>query len=207
MPEAEATSVEKEPAVEPTPSRAAAVESELDETATGAILGRTTLGQIHAELPLTEVPGWISPVPGNVGTKARGKLSADQWHILCVIHLPIILIRKWAPKGGRYTAILDNYMCLVTEVVVGSLLEMSEEAISMYESASLAYLKTAKELYGISLTPNQHNSLHIPFFLRLFGPLHSIRTFFSERMNYLLQQHNTNLKFGLSLSHSQTIRE
>ena len=90
-------------------------------------------------------------------------------------------------------------MHLVTEVVVGGLLEMTEDAIALYENASLEYLRTARELYNITLTPNQHNSLHIPAFLRHFGPLHSIRTFFSERMNFLLQRQNTNLKFGESV--------
>lgn len=156
--------------------------------------------RIHSELSSTELPSWINPVPRNVGTAARGKLSADQWHIFCVVNLPIILIRMWAPQGGRYKEMLDNFMNLVTEVVIGSLLEMSEEAITVYETAATAYLKTAQQLYDITITPNQHNSLHIPFFLRHFGPLHSIRTFFSERMNYLLQRQNTNLKFGSSTS-------
>ncbi|KAH9856328.1 hypothetical protein C2E23DRAFT_686505, partial [Lenzites betulinus] len=162
----------------------------------GTVLGRTMLGRIHAELPFTELPSWVDRVPTNVGTKARGKLSADQWHILCVINLPIILIRIWGRQGGRPKQMLDNFMDLVTEVVIGGMLEMSEEAIKVYEEAALRYLRTARELYNINITPNQHNSLHIPFFLRLFGPLHSIRTFFSERMNYLLQRNNTNMRFG-----------
>ncbi|KAI9059822.1 hypothetical protein FKP32DRAFT_1535489, partial [Trametes sanguinea] len=160
------------------------------------VFGRNMMARIHEEIPRTEVPSWINPVPNNVGTKTRGKLSADQWHIFCVVNLPVILIGHWAPQGGRFLDMLNNYMHLVTEVVVGSLLEMSEEAIALYETSALEYLKTAKELYDISVTPNQHNSLHIPFLLRLFGPLHSIRAFFTERMNYLLQQQNTNLKFG-----------
>nr|VWO99119.1 Zn(2)-C6 fungal-type domain-containing protein [Ganoderma boninense] len=161
-----------------------------------AILGRHTLSFIHEQLPLTELPSWINPVPRNVGTTARGKLSADQWHILCIVHLPIILIRKWAPQGDLFKRMLDNYMNLVTEVMMGSLLEMSAEAISTYETAAYDYLDGAQSLYDFQLTPNHHNSLHIPFFMRYFGPLHSIRTFFSERMNYLLQRQNTNLKFG-----------
>ena len=88
-------------------------------------------------------------------------------------------------------------MDLVTEVVIGGLLEMSESLIQLYEEVSLRYLQTAKKLYDISITPNQHNSLHIPYFLRLFGPLHSIRTFFSERKNLDLQSENTNMKFGM----------
>ncbi|PIL32244.1 hypothetical protein GSI_05489 [Ganoderma sinense ZZ0214-1] len=167
-----------------------------DAVPSGPILGRSMLEAIHAALPLTELPSWVSAVPVNVGTKARGKLSADQWHVFCVVNLPVILVRLWGQRGPIYQKMLNNYMQLVTEVVVGSLLEMSEEATVLYEKSALEYLTTARELYNITLTPNQHNSLHIPAFLRHFGPLHSIRTFFSERMNYLLQRQHTNLKFG-----------
>ncbi|KAI0689979.1 hypothetical protein C8T65DRAFT_518639, partial [Cerioporus squamosus] len=161
------------------------------------ILGRHTLKHIHANLRNIELPSWVNAVPANVGTKARGKLSADQWHVFCVICLPIILIRLWHKKGDHQQEILDNYMDLVTEVVIGSLLQMSEEAIKLYETVSVRYLRGLQKLYpGTQITPNQHNSVHIAFFLRLYGPLHSIRTFFSERMNYLLQRVNTNMKFG-----------
>ena len=161
-----------------------------------AILGRRTLQYIHGRMPYTELPSWMNTVPNSVGTKARGKLSADQWHIFCVVYLPIILIRAWYQDDSKKD-ILDNFMDLVTEVVVGSLLEMSQEAIAVYETVSLRYLQRAQELYpSMSITPNQHNSLHISLFLALYGPLHSIRTFFSERMNFLLQRHHTNTKFG-----------
>ncbi len=160
------------------------------------ILGKRTLNHISAHLRDTELPSWVSPVPTNIGAKARGKLSADQWHVLCVIHLPIILIPLWFHKSEQHRERLDNFMDLVTEVVVGSLLEMSEPAIRLYEAVSLRYLQTIKRLYNTAITPNQHNSLHIPFFLRLFGPLHAVRTFFSERMNFHLQSENTNMKFG-----------
>lgn len=154
------------------------------------------MAEIHKLLPRTELPSWIDSVPSNIGMKSRGKLSADQWHIFCVVNLPIILIPLWAPRGGIYRMMLDNYMDLVTEVVIGGLLDMSEDVVAVYERCSRAYLETAKELYDITITPNQHNSLHIPQILRNCGPLHAIRTFFSERINYLLQRQNTNLKFG-----------
>ena len=92
---------------------------------------------------------------------------------------------------------LDNYLDLVTEVAIGGLLEMSQEAIDLYTTVSRRYVQALRELYpATTITPNQHNSLHIPLFLKLYGPLHSIRTFFSERMNFLLQRLNTNAKFG-----------
>ncbi len=153
------------------------------------------MAEIHERLPLTELPSWVNPVPRDVGTKSQGKLSADQWHMFCVINLPIVLIQLWAEKGGVFKCMLDNYMHLVTEVIIGGLLEMSEDAIELYESAALAYLTSVRELYGIQLTPNHHNSLHIPLFLHFFGPLHAIRMFWGERMNNLLQQVDTSLKF------------
>ena len=161
------------------------------------MLGKKTLKHIHTHLRDTELPSWVNPVPTNVGTKSRGKLSADQWHIFCVVHLPVILIPLWYSKSGLHRQRLNNFMDLVTEVVIGGLLEMSESLIQLYEEVSLRYLQTAKKLYDISITPNQHNSLHIPYFLRLFGPLHAIRTFFSERKNLDLQSENTNMKFGM----------
>ena len=94
---------------------------------------------------------------------------------------------------------LNNFMDLVTEVVIGGLLEMTEEAIRVYETVALRYLRGLKELYSTTITPNQHNSIHIASLLRLFGPLHAIRTFFSERMNYLLQQTNTNMHIGKTI--------
>ena len=153
---------------------------------------------VYKDMARTRLPSWITPAPRDWGTVRRGKLSADNWRIICCIHLPITLIRLFGASDGRPRELLDNFMDLVTEVVVGSLLEMSEGAVQAYEQAAMRYLRTAKELYDISVTPNQHNSLHIPLFLRLFGPLHSIRTFFSERSNYRLQSTNTNMKFGQS---------
>ncbi|RPD78038.1 hypothetical protein L226DRAFT_458088 [Lentinus tigrinus ALCF2SS1-7] len=181
---------------------AAASETAVSESATSEravsdiAASETSESHIHTHLRDTQLPSWVNPVPTNVGTKSRGKLSADQWHVFCVVNLPIILIPLWYHKSQLHRERLDNYMDLVTEVVVGSLLEMSEPVIKIYEEAAFRYLHTAKRLYNISITPNQHNSLHIPSVLRLFGPLHAIRTFFSERMNLDLQSENTNMKFG-----------
>ena len=160
------------------------------------VLGRNTLKFIHEHMSDTVLPSWVNTVPAEIGTKSRGKLSADQWHILRVVYLPVILIQLWHQNRSKIT-ILDNYMDLVSEVVIGSLLEVTQDTISAYKTVSHRYLRNAKKIYpGMNITPNQHNSLHIPMFLDLFGPLHAIRTFFSERMNYLLQQQNTNAKFG-----------
>ncbi|KAH9911732.1 uncharacterized protein BXZ73DRAFT_15955, partial [Epithele typhae] len=168
------------------------------KTALGKALASwiTLLGQLHEAMPKTLLPSWMNPVPANVGLKVRGKLSADQWHTFCVVNLPIVLIPLWHGQGGRERDMLDNFMDLVTAIVIGGLLEMSEHWAQLYEEATSRYLQKALELYHFDVTPNQHNALHIPFFFRLFGPLHSVRTFFSERKNFLLQRLNTNSRFG-----------
>ncbi|KAH9911471.1 uncharacterized protein BXZ73DRAFT_34095, partial [Epithele typhae] len=160
------------------------------------VLGRHLLQKVHEAMPKTLLPSWMNPVPANVGMKARGKLSADQWHTFCVVNLPVVLIPLWHGQDERERGMLNNFMDLVTMIVIGGLLEMSEDKASLYEEVASRYLKKALELYDFTVTPNQHNSLHIPVFFRLFGPLHSIRTFFSERENFKLQRRNTNSKFG-----------
>lgn len=124
------------------PSHSALVDPSHDKSSgdSSSVLGRRTLRHIHTWLPLTELPSWVDRVPANVGTRARGKLSANQWHILCVVHLPIILIPLWSKKGETFKKMLENYLDLVTEVTIGGLLEMSQEAIDLYTTVSRQYV-------------------------------------------------------------------
>ena len=92
---------------------------------------------------------------------------------------------------------LQNYMHLVTAVVTSSMLEIDEGHIRTYEEAILRYLRGIKKLYKeAEIKANHHMALHVGAFLRRFGPVHSMRTFFSERMNFVLQGTNSNSKFG-----------
>ncbi|KAH9920396.1 uncharacterized protein B0H18DRAFT_957099 [Fomitopsis serialis] len=152
----------------------------------------------HDVVPSTdEVPSWVDPAPRNFGTKQRGKLSADQWFSVCTINLPFTLIRIWGDEQGRRRAMLQNYMDLMTAVVMSSMLAINDSHVKAYEEAIVRYLRSLKDLYKASeFKPNHHMALHVGAFLRRFGPVHSIRTFFSERMNFMLQRINTNRKFG-----------
>lgn len=161
------------------------------------VLGRETLSEIHKDLRLTQVPSWVDSAPRNFGTKQRGKLSADQWFSACTIHIPFTLIHLWSGEDGRREAMLQNYMDLVTAVVMSSMLVISDDHIKMYEAAIVRYLTSLKALYkGAEYKPNHHLSLHVGAFLRNFGPVHAVRTFFAKRMNFMLQRINANGKFG-----------
>ncbi|KAJ3547879.1 hypothetical protein NM688_g5358 [Phlebia brevispora] len=161
------------------------------------VLGRDTLAAIHLDAEKMELPSWLSRAPAQFGSKATGKLSADQWRTVCTIHLPITLIRLWSlgsddPGDVRRKQMLDNYMDLVTAVTIAGMVVMTEEHIKLYEEAILRYLRTIKELYPeASIKPNHYLAIHLAVFMHLFGPVHSWRFF-----NYLLQCINTNMRIG-----------
>lgn len=92
---------------------------------------------------------------------------------------------------------LDNYMQLIRAVNVAGSLRISEDEIKEYETSLLDYLRGMKELYKeASIKPNHHIAMHLPDFLRRFGPVHAWRAYAFERFNYLLQNLNTNKQTG-----------
>jgi hypothetical protein len=179
------------------PHPAASHDSQESSNKKTSVLGRMTLSAIYEDLSRTELPSWVSRAPANFGTKARGKLSADQWRTLATIYLPISLIRLWGNETGRRKAMLDNFMDLVTAVEVGGMLVVDEEHIRKYEETILRYLQNMKSLYlEASIKPNHHLAIHLAVFLRLFGPVHAWRAFAFERFNYMLQRLNKNMHIG-----------
>jgi hypothetical protein len=167
-----------------------------------SVLGHMVLTASYEDSVNIELPSWMNPVPVAFGSKAHGKLSADQWRTLCSINLIITLIRLWGnDTTTRQYQMLVNFIDLVTAVEVGSMLVTSDGHIQLYEEAITSYLQTLKVLYKEArIAPNHHLALHIPDFLRFFGPVHAWRAFALERYNYLLQNINTNQKFGVYFS-------
>ncbi|KAI0713192.1 hypothetical protein C8T65DRAFT_574021, partial [Cerioporus squamosus] len=160
-------------------------------------IGRDTLNAYLEDRARMEVPSWVNPPPVSFGTKRHGKLSADQWRTLCIVYLPVTLIRTWGFQEERRVAMMKNFLDLVETVEIIGLLEIDEERIARAEVLMKKYLDIAKELYkGCKVQPNHHLALHIGVFLRLFGPVHSWRAFVFERFNFFLQSLNTNLTFG-----------
>ncbi|KZT02118.1 uncharacterized protein LAESUDRAFT_601594, partial [Laetiporus sulphureus 93-53] len=160
---------------------------------------KAMLAQIHEDMQRTQIPSWVNPAPFNIGTEQRGKLHADQWLSACSINFPITLVRLWGNEreSSRKASLLSNFMDLVTVVTMSSSLEVSAEHIKIYDASLMRYLRTLKDLYKeAAIKPNHHLALHVSECLRVFGPARSIRTFFAERMNYLLMRQNTSGKFG-----------
>lgn len=71
----------------------------IDHTETTSF-GRALLGTTFMEASWQDIKNAILPLnierpPKNWGTTTRGKLSTDQWDMICLYFLPITSIRIW----------------------------------------------------------------------------------------------------------------
>ncbi|KZS90573.1 hypothetical protein SISNIDRAFT_415284 [Sistotremastrum niveocremeum HHB9708] len=170
------------------------------------ILGSQTLAALWTDMAKTSLPSWITRAPSRVGSTKVGKLSADQWRVTCTIHLPITLIRLWAPQAKTSLAhrLLDNFLDLVYATRIVHSRTMTTQLAEEFRKYFHRYLVGLRDLFPeFSLTPYHHLCLHLPFFFEQFGPSHAWRCFAFERGNYVLQQIQTNGKFGKSDIYTQ----
>ena len=149
-------------------------------------------------MKLTELPSWMSPALPNWGTAARGKLTADQWMVICTVHLPITLIRIWGHLQDRCFSLLCNFMDLTSSVQLSDQRITNKQIIMDSEVLMSQYLNTMKTLFkDAKIQLIHHAALHASDFLRLFGPNHSVRAFGGERYLEVLGLQNVNNKSGL----------
>ena len=161
------------------------------------VLGRTVMQAVWEDMKRTQLPTWVSAAPSNWGTAERGKLSADQWRVVCTIHLPITLIRLWETKTGRQKKMLDHFMDLVSAVRIANMRISSRNQIKAYSQLILRYATDHSTLFpDMSLKPVLHAALHIGDMLDRFGPLHAISAPFYERYINFFHRLNTNQKIG-----------
>ena len=150
-------------------------------------------------MKLTELPSWMSLAPPNWGTAARGKLTTDQWMVVCTVHLPISLIRIWGNLRDRRFSLLCNFMDLTSSVQLADQRTINEKIIRDSEMLMSRYLNSMKTLFkDTKIQPIHHAALHAGDFLRLFGPNHSVRAFGGERYLEVLGLQNVNRKSGSS---------
>ena len=169
---------------------------------TGTILGKDIIEAIWDAIARTQLPSWVTDVPHNWGTAARGKLSANNWRVICTVHLPITLIRLWggneAPDDQKHK--LQNFMDLVCAVQIANLRSISKNDIELYEHYIHRYLTGFKTLYKLAkVKPIHHMALHYGDILRGFGPTHTHGAAFYEWYIHSMQSQNHNMKLGLSL--------
>ena len=188
----------------------AAMEVELgDETYTSdgnPMLSTKDLKEIQDDIQNTIRPTWQTGPPANFGSPAHGKLKADQWRTCIEFDLPVSLVKLWDDADQREIPedlrrrrkkLIESTMHLSTAIRWAVSHRTSEQHAQEYKRHMTAYLKSVRELCpNDDLHPVHHNALHIPDFLRRFGPMHGWWMFPFERLIGILQKVKTNFKMG-----------
>lgn len=166
------------------------------------VLGSVVLNEVYKDMGQTILPDWLQPAPQTMGQKSHGRLSANEWRSAITIHLPITLIRIWSshPRTSRYFAMLLQLLNLALVVSLATRRSTSISRRANLACCMIQYLEATRLLFPqAAIVPNHHLALHLPRFLKLFGPPHAWWCFPYERFNGILQEVHTNHHFGESI--------
>jgi hypothetical protein len=89
---------------------------------------------VWSDMKHTQLPSWVGSVPSNWGMPKRGKLTANHWQVICMIHLPITLIRLWDGDTGRRQELLKHFMDLVTAVKIANMCISTRSQVESYNT-------------------------------------------------------------------------
>ena len=121
------------------------------------------MAAVWEDMVQTQLLCWVMNVPYDWGTKARGKLSTNNWRVICTVHLSITLIRLWGSDdvSKDQKEKLENFIDLVQAVQIANLQSISKEDIKRYEHYIHQYLSGFKSLYKrAKANPIHHAALH-----------------------------------------------
>ncbi|KAJ3862528.1 hypothetical protein EV359DRAFT_45007 [Lentinula novae-zelandiae] len=166
------------------------------------------LAEVWADMARSVLPSWIQPAPSRWGIPSAGKLSADEYKVVCSISLVVTLIRVWGygnkeQPQSRHFQMMLNFLELVRGMHIIFLRETSHSSRAYYKARILSYLHGILELFpDVTLASNHHLALHVITDLENMGPGHARSTPVFERINHLLQEIKKNGHLGeLILKH------
>ena len=148
----------------------------------------------------TTLPSWCSHAPPRIGDKGQGKISADGWRVFCTVHLVVTLGHLWGPLplDSRENQLLQNFYDLIAATKIATGRRITTARAEEFRDVMLKYLHGLKELFPTyQLIPYHHISLHLTELLSRFGPSTVWRCWVFERYNHMLQNIETNGRFGL----------
>ncbi|KAF9004092.1 hypothetical protein BDZ89DRAFT_888124, partial [Hymenopellis radicata] len=162
------------------------------------------LAEVRNDIKRRVLPPYMGRTTQHPGETRWGKLTADEWKNLCIVHLPFTLVRLWGGYNNSSSGaerhrfeMLQNYLCLIDAILLGTSDAITAEVVEEYEARFREYLSGLLAMYpDTQITPYQHLMLHFGDQLRRWGPSRHWRCFAFERYNGLLQRLNTNKKFG-----------
>ena len=161
--------------------------------------------QIQDVIKDTTVPLWINSVPYNYGKAAAGTLKADKWRNMTTIYFLLALISMWGEGSIHQTTldviklrkILDHTMLLVLAISLVCMHTVTEARSKAYLDYMIQYISMLPKFHpNANIKPNHHMSMHVPLFMRLYGPTRSWWCFPYERLIGQIQHLLSNHKIG-----------
>lgn len=183
-------------------------------TKCGFVLQPEEVQAIRDDISSIIRPSWLTSVPAQLGNASHGKLKADQWRVLGTTFLPLSLIRLWHAidaetfneRALRCAQILDTTLSLLSAVMIALSDTTTHSHADAMQQHLLDYLRGLKELFpDYRFRPNHHMALHLPEYIKLFGPVHSWWAFPFERVIGMLQRISTNYQPGIELGQFRII--
>lgn len=161
------------------------------------------MSELWSDMQRMVKPSWVTSVPTTLSSGGP-KLKSDQWRTVGSLYLPVTLIRLWSnvdpqdPHTQRRHDVLILTMTLLSAIAVCSSRVTSEANAHEFLTLILEYRKGLSRLFpNYEIHPNQHQVLHIPEFLCMYGPVHGWWTYPFERVIGMLQRISTNYKPGI----------
>jgi len=148
----------------------------------------------------TTLPSCYSPAPPHIGDKSQGKISADGWRVFSTVHLIVTLGRIWGskPADTREHQLFSNLCDLIEATKIATGRSITVARAEEFRYRMLKYLGGLDSLFpGQRLIPYHHISIHLSELLCRFGPTTTWRCWVFERYNHMLQNIETNGRFGL----------
>ncbi|KAK0489827.1 hypothetical protein EDD18DRAFT_1080918 [Armillaria luteobubalina] len=125
------------------------------------VLGKSVIEEIQKDMENSVLLLSLIRAPLDWGTMCRGKLSVDQWRIICTIHLPIMLVRLWG-----LSLMVKNFMDLYKAMETAQNCIISKEHVTSYENHIVKYLKGVNHLYkDFTMKPIHHMAQHLGEFM------------------------------------------
>lgn len=183
------------------------------------VFSKDDLQRFQSDIANTLRPSHSTGPPARIGTKAQGKLKADQWKAAIDFELPVFLMKHWYALDPTYLDsaqrmkhnLMVNTMYLACAIRQGVNYQTSEKHVQAYAEYIFTYLEDLQRIRpDLSLLPSHHNVMHTPTFLLRFGPMPGWWMFPFEWVIGLLQKIKTNGKIGktaVALSYAEPYTE
>jgi len=131
---------------------------------------------VWEDMTRTTLPSWCTLAPPHIGDKGQGKISANGWHVFCMVHLVVMLFHLWgsSPLDSCKNKLLINFCDLVAATKIAARRLITIAHAKEFQDLMLRYLSGLNMLFPMyQLSPTTTSqSIFGNFYLTSVLPQH-----------------------------------